>query len=431
MGIPDKESGDASDIEVWQTISRMSARAVSETEALLLALLAQPSPNPPGDTRGLADVIEDFVADLPGVDCQRVVTDELIHNLIITLKGTGAGRRLVLNGHLDTFPLANPDAWKRDPKGECAEGNIFGLGVSDMKGGLAAALQCLKILSKCRSAFAGELVLAFAGDEEGAGKLGMEYLLENHPETIGDAVVTVDAGSPEVLRFGEKGAIWMELSVKSKPFHAAHVHLGTSAIETLTDVLNELKRLRNWPVELPEDVSDAIETASDTSEQHSGAGETQVLKTVSVNFTVVKGGHLTNVSAETCAANVDIRLPAGVSVDEIKSEITAIIARYPQVSAEYSVLDEPNWSAPGCELVRLLQDSGEKVLGKRPVATMRVGQSDSRLYRYRGVPTVVCGLTPQNMGGADEHVSQQELYQLTTMLALTSHHFLSHGPEQS
>lgn len=408
-----------------RSIISFAKQVAPETEQLLLDLIAQPSPNPPGDTRDLCNIIEGFVRGLPGVSCERIVTDELIHNLIITLKGASKGRRLVLNGHLDTFPLANKSLWTRDPLGQIDDGKVFGLGVSDMKGGLAAALQCLKLLSAWRKYLAGELVLTFAGDEEGSGELGMEYLLEHHDNTIGDAVITVDAGSTNVLRFGEKGAIWMTVEATAKPFHAAHVHLGTSAVELVIDALNDLRSLRDWVVPTPADVMSAIASASATSEQYSGAGETDVLTSVSVNFTMVHGGHLPNVAAETCKANVDIRLPASVSVEDITKEIGKTLSKHPAVTASFSVKDEANWTRPDAEIIKLLQSNGQDVLGDRPAITMRVGQSDSRLYRYLGVPTVVCGLTPHNMGAHDENVSRNELRHLTEMLTLSAFDYLS------
>jgi succinyl-diaminopimelate desuccinylase len=56
---------------------------------------------------------------------------------------------------------------------------------------------------------------------------------------------------------------------------------------------------------------------------------------------------------------------------------------------------------------------------------MRVGASDSRLYRKAGMPTVVCGLTPNNMGGSDEYVDVEELTALGVILTLSAFDFLN------
>jgi succinyl-diaminopimelate desuccinylase len=65
------------------------------------------------------------------------------------------------------------------------------------------------------------------------------------------------------------------------------------------------------------------------------------------------------------------------------------------------------------------------VIGAPPVRNMRVGASDARLYRRAGVPTVVCGLTPYNMGGADEYVDIGELLAVGDIFALTAFDFLN------
>ena len=62
---------------------------------------------------------------------------------------------------------------------------------------------------------------------------------------------------------------------------------------------------------------------------------------------------------------------------------------------------------------------------------MRVGSSDAALYRARGIASVVCGLTPHNMGGADEHVLVAELTALGEIYTLAGFDYLtSDQPER-
>ena len=66
-----------------------------------------------------------------------------------------------------------------------------------------------------------------------------------------------------------------------------------------------------------------------------------------------------------------------------------------------------------------------EVLGAAPAVNMRVGGSDSRWYRQHGVPTVVLGLTPFNMGAADEHVLVDELLAVAAIHTLVAYDYLS------
>src|SRR5699024_1035772 len=120
------------------------------------------------------------------------------------------------------------------------DGKLYGRGVSDMKGGLACAIYAMKVLSQHRDSWSGELVLTFAGDEEVMGVRGTQYLLDNVPHAAGDAMICGDAGSPRVLRFGEKGLLWLDLEAFGKASHGAHVHLGENAIELLTGAMTQL-----------------------------------------------------------------------------------------------------------------------------------------------------------------------------------------------
>ena len=69
--------------------------------------------------------------------------------------------------------------------------------------------------------------------------------------------------------------------------------------------------------------------------------------------------------------------------------------------------------------------ASRQVFKGEPVVNMRVGASDARLYRRAGIPTIVCGLTPNNMGAADEYVTAEELTGLGRVMAIASFDYLS------
>ena len=63
--------------------------------------------------------------------------------------------------------------------------------------------------------------------------------------------------------------------------------------------------------------------------------------------------------------------------------------------------------------------------GGGAVVNMRVGFSDARFYRLHGVPSLVYGPTPYNMGGADEYVTLDDLFAVFYVHAMTAFDFLS------
>jgi succinyl-diaminopimelate desuccinylase len=412
---------------VLSTRSSLKSRALSnkrEVVDLTLRLLGKPSENPPGDTRALASEVAGLLAS-PAIEVQVHPSSTEIHNVVARVRGNGKGARLILNGHLDTFPLGNSADWTLSPNGCERNGRLYGLGVSDMKGGLAASIFALRNLAAFREFWRGEVVATFAGDEETMGVLGTQFLLDTVPEARGEAVICADAGSPKVLRIGEKGLLWLRISAAGRSAHAAHVHRGDDAIDKLITVLIRVAGLREWPVANREDVRSVIDRARSVSEPLSGQGESEVLQKVTVTFGTLYGGRLPNLISDSAVATADIRLPLGYTVNDVKKAVMEMIAGMEGIAIEFLRAYDPSWTSPEHPLVTSLQGACREIMDTDPVVNMRVGASDSRLYRRAGIPTVVCGLTPHNMGAADEYVEVDELCALGVMMTLASYDYLN------
>jgi acetylornithine deacetylase/succinyl-diaminopimelate desuccinylase-like protein len=268
-------------------------------------------------------------------------------------------------------------------------------------------------------------VLALAGDEESMGRLGTQWLIDNVPHASGDAVIIGDAGSPMVVRFGEKGFLWVELEASGKSAHGAHVHLGINAIDRLRAAMDALSALRQMAVPSPDEVTQAIATARQISEPLSGAGESETLARVTVNIGNIAGGTSMNLIPASARAGVDIRVPVGVPAAAVEESFSAALAGIEGISWRVLRRYEASYTSPDADIVRMVTAAASAVLGRTPAVNMRVGGSDSRLFRLAGVPTVVYGPTPHNMGGADEYAMVEELHAVATVHALAAFDFLS------
>ena len=79
-------------------------------------------------------------------------------NVIGKIKGNRPGPKVLFDGHIDTVPVANPDAWTHDPfAGEIMDGKLYGRGTSDMKGAVAS-------FAAAASFFAQDTGRDFAGE---------------------------------------------------------------------------------------------------------------------------------------------------------------------------------------------------------------------------------------------------------------------------
>src|SRR5688572_5951737 len=79
-----------------------------------LGSVRAPSPNPPGDTRAAAAVLARWM-EARGVPFRLLGPDPAMPNILASFEGARPGPHLVLNGHIDTFPLAARHRWTRDP----------------------------------------------------------------------------------------------------------------------------------------------------------------------------------------------------------------------------------------------------------------------------------------------------------------------------
>jgi succinyl-diaminopimelate desuccinylase len=406
------------------------ARDVEAARDALIAatqrLVAVASPNPPSDTHEVAAVAEALLREISGMEVERIEPAPRVASLIGRLRGVRPGRRLIFNGHLDTFPLLENLPWTVPPLGGLLkDGKLYGRGVCDMKGGMACSLLAAGLLARHRDAWSGEIVLTLAGDEENMGSLGTGYMMQHVPHARGDANICGDVGSPRVVRFGEKGLMWVEVEATGSPAHGAHVHRGTNAIDRLRVALDRLKELENIPFQAPPVVTEAIARARPISEPLSGAGEAETLQRVTVNIGTIVGGTSPNLVPTHAIARADIRLPVGITTDVLAAKLDEWLKPLEGVSWRAIRRFEPSFTEPGHEIVRRTAEVAAEVLGEAPAVNMRVGGSDSRWYRQYGVPTVVLGLTPFNMGGADEYVLVDELLAVAKIHTLVAYDFLS------
>lgn len=391
------------------------------------ALIAVPSPNPPLATGAVAEAAATLLRQqVPGVELTLHEPGEGVVNLVARVHGSGPGRRLVMNGHLDTYPVNEALPWTVEPLGGLVrDGRLYGRGAADMKGGIAASMTALALLAEHRALWRGEAVLTLVGDEESMGRLGTQWLIENVSHATGDAVIIGDAGSPMVVRFGEKGFLWVELEATGKPAHGAHVHLGINAVDRLRAMLDGLAGLRDMPVLAPNEVTRAIAAARPVSEPLSGVGEADTLGRITVNIGHIAGGTSMNLIPASARAGVDIRLPVGTSAAQVEARIAAVLSGLDGVTWRVLRRFEPSFTPPDADIVRTVAGAAAEVLGQTPAINMRVGGSDSRLFRMAGIPTVVYGPTPHNMGGANEYALVEELHAVATVHAVSALDFLS------
>jgi succinyl-diaminopimelate desuccinylase len=124
-------------------------------------------------------------------------------------------------------------------------------------------------------------------------------------------------------------------------------------------------------------------------------------------------------------AAADIRLPVGVSLEMIEAALHRELDPCEGVSWRIVRAYPPSFTPPDDEIIRRTVAAATQICGEPPVANMRVGASDARLYRMFGVPSAVYGCTPFNMGAPDEYILLDELMTVAKVHTLAAFDFLS------
>ncbi len=385
-------------------------------------------PNPPGDTRSTAEfVIRHLNAN--GLDHRIIDPHPDMPNIVATFAGAAPGKHLVLNGHMDVFPVADDGlGWTRDPwGGDLIDGKIYGRGVADMKCGTTASIFTYTYLNRIKNNLKGRLTLTAVSDEETFGPYGARYLMEHHPEVHGDALLNGEPSSPFSVRFGEKGPLWIEFTVLTAGAHGAYTHATKSATKIAMALAADLEKLGDIEPELTDNVRRAIEAGRATMDKAMGAGAGAIVDKVTLNIGTLKGGVKVNMVPSSATFEADIRLPVGVTRERVLAEVETILADYPDVTMKEVNCNLPSWVDPDCDIIQIVQENVERLRGFRPQPIVSLGGTDARLWRYRNIPSCVYGPFPHGMGSFDEHVDVEDFLHIVRTHLLSAYDYLTRG----
>ncbi len=394
-----------------------------EIISFLQGFLRVPSPNPPGDTRDAAAYIGRFLEER-NIKFKVVGPDSEKPNIISSFTAPRPGRSLILNGHIDVFPIGDGKNWSHDPwGGELVDGRIYGRGACDMKAGTSASIWTYIYLHSIQKDLKGKLTLTIVSDEESGGRLGSGWIVDNIPEAIGDCCLNGEPSSPYTLRFGEKGPLWLKVSVNTSGGHGAYPHLSPNAIKIAAKLITDLENLTTVPINYPENLARAIREGRDAAEMALGYGGADVMEKLSVNIGTISGGLKINMIPQECTFEVDLRLPPGLSKENVMPHILKISSKYPEANIEEIRYDEPNWSPPDGEMASILRKNSQR-FGIDPKPIVSLGASDLKFWRIRGIPSYYYGPTNHGMGTIDEYVESEELIHIVKVHILSAYDYL-------
>src|SRR5215212_2505174 len=330
-------------------------------------------------------------------------------NVVGLRRGSGGGRSILLNAHIDTVDPGDPAAWTHDPLSGAVEGDLlYGRGSCDMKGGLVTHLLALHALSDLGLNLRGDVTVAATVGEENGGLGALSTVLRGYRADA--ALITEPTRLALVPAQG--GSLVFRLEIPGRSAHAAVRDEGVSALEKFIPVFDDLTKLEE----------ERNATLHHPLYEH-------LRNKVPINVGVVRAGNWASTVPESLVAEGRIGLIPGEELEPFReivaNRIAAVAGRDPWLEANPPRLEwfggqfapaEVPPDAPICEAVKRAH---KLVMGEEPAVEGVPYGADMRLFiRFGGMPCVMYGTGDVNVAHApDEYISITELMTAASTLA--------------
>ena len=315
-------------------------------------------------------------------------------------RGSGGGRSLMFNGHIDTVTLAGYDGNPLDPViGD--DGRLYGRGSFDMKGGVAA-MMIAAAHAKAQN-LRGDVLVACVADEEYASSGTEEVARHFHP----DAAIVTEPSHLE-LTIAHKGFVWFDVIVEGRAAHGSRPDLGVDAIAKAGKFLVALeaydRRLRANP-------------------SH------PILQSGSVHASMIGGGAEWSSYPARCRISLERRTIPGETPRSVQAELEAIIAGIADDDADFRAIVEVGLNRGPFEVaetepvVATLDRAASRALGGKPPRRGEPFWTDCAILKDAGIPCVMFGADGAGAHAATEWTTVASVRALAGILAETAIEF--------
>jgi acetylornithine deacetylase len=367
-----------------------------DARELLEQLVAIDSVNPTLVAGGAGEAeIASFVAawlDAHGLDVEVQELGTNRANVIGRARGSGGGRSLILNAHMDTVGVAGA-VGGLEPR---IEGNrLYGRGAYDMKGSLAAIM--LVAAGAAKQGLAGDVIVTAVADEE-AGSIGTEAIART---VVADAAIVPE---PTELRLAlaHKGFVWLEIETRGRAAHGSRYDLGIDAIALMGHVLVGLG-----------DLDERIR-AEVAPHPLLGGG--------SLHASLIEGGQELSTYPERCLVKIERRTLPGESAELVEEQLHAVAAGV-DATVKRLFVREALETARDEPIAAALLKNATDVLGECPPVIGVPFWTDAALLSAAGIPTVVFGPGGEGAHADVEWVDLDDVVKTVQVLLSTATEF--------
>jgi acetylornithine deacetylase len=330
-------------------------------------------------------------------------------NVVGTWKGSGEGRSLILNGHIDTVEPGDPSTWS-SPAFDAAivDGTIVGRGSLDMKGGVATHLIAVAALRDLGFSPGGDVYVESVISEEDGGAGALATILRGYRA---DGAIITEPTDLSVMT-AHAGSLVFRVHIQGKSAHAAVRDEGVSAFEKflpIFDGLNAFEVRRNAAIDHPLFA--------------------QFANKIPINIGVVRSGSWPSSVPEWLIAEGRAGLVPGEDLDTFKAELVEAVmqaaardpwlAGHPPTVEWFSGQFAPAEIAADHPLARTVAAAHEQVTGSPATNSALTGGADMRHFiLFGGTPCLMYGAGSVSLAHhADEAIVIDELITATKTIA--------------
>lgn len=326
-------------------------------------------------------------------------------NLFGLRRGSGAGKSLILNSHVDVVPAAAdwPDAFS----GRIAGDVVHGRGAVDCKGQIVTALAALRALKDAGVHLAGDLTVEFVIEEEVGGNGALAAIVDG-PRA--DGVIVLEA-TQMLVHPANRGAVWFRATVEGKSVHMGRIREGVNAIEKACEMI---RRMRAYEEKLVADCAGhpLFQEFDYPAQVNIGTMRAGDWPSAVAGFAIVEGGvgFLPNKRMD------DVRRELYEAVMQTDDEWLKTHFRL-----EFPKLHNDAYEIPADHPLPLTMKAGCDAAGIETRITGFIVSCDARLFWHRGrMPVIVFG--PGSISDAHsthEHIRTSDMLAAADALAET------------
>ncbi|MDD5155021.1 MAG: M20 family metallopeptidase [Candidatus Omnitrophica bacterium] len=334
------------------------------------------SQNPGSDEFPIVSFIKDYLSGL-GLKIRIHEFQKRRSNLLVTLKGD-KNESLLISPHLDTVPAGA--RWSVPAfSGRIYKDRIYGLGATDCKGNLAAAIEVINSLAEDRVALGYNLILAATADEESGSGLGLIPLLDKGVLKP-DAALILDADEFNII-ITQKGLLHVKVKIQGRRAHGAYPWLGVNAIDIALKILKDLKSRK------------------------AGSRRDKYLRPATMNIGTIRGGDKVNIVADWCEFELDFRFLPGDSAEKILKYLNKAAGRHsPRFKIEVEGIQKPYCIESNHPLVNYLALAMRQFKVK-PQIRGSEGATVITFFKDKNIPAVATGFGQEGCAhSADEYI---------------------------